>query len=190
MKRILLAALLAALCLYGAGAAAASAALTIPKQVYTQAEADMAKLPGAHAGLRVTRLSVYPWYEDGSAYSIFIEVENISEEKIAWDDDGLVALDVYGGEMARGYGLLEGTTALVQPGERMILMAGASTRRVGVYDDGGAVMGFREVEGLGAALIISPRCTISFLRRFIIRSICLNSLASKSPIIRSASLMA
>ena len=75
--------------------------------------------------VRVTRHSLWPWDEAGTKWSMFVEIENISAERIVIDEDWLVACRSNRDEIATADYVLNSTTNRFGPGERIVLYAGA-----------------------------------------------------------------
>lgn len=75
--------------------------------------------------VRVTRHSLWPWDEAGTKWSMFVEIENISAERIVIDEDWLVACRANRDEIATADYVLNSTTNRFGPGERIVLYAGA-----------------------------------------------------------------
>ena len=74
--------------------------------------------------MRVLRHSLWPWDEDGLQWSMFVEVENTSEEKIVIDDTWLVACKANRDEIAAADNALRATDNVLDPGEKTVLYAG------------------------------------------------------------------
>lgn len=75
--------------------------------------------------VRVTRHSLWPWDEAGTKWSMFVEIENTSDEKIVIDEDWLIACKANRDEIASADYVFMATTNVVAPGERAVLHAGA-----------------------------------------------------------------
>lgn len=75
--------------------------------------------------VRVTRHSIWPWDEAGEKWSMFLEIENISKEKIVIDEDWLIACKANRDEIATADYVFDYTTNRFDPGEKIILYAGA-----------------------------------------------------------------
>lgn len=75
--------------------------------------------------VRVTRHSLWPWDEAGTRWSMFVEIENISNEKIVIDEDWLIACKANRDEIATADYVFDYTTNRFDPGEKIILYAGA-----------------------------------------------------------------
>ena len=67
--------------------------LWIPKEAFGSTEAVIRVKPDV---LRVTQCALYPWDEDETRYSLFIEVENTSNEAIVMNEGTLSACDANG----------------------------------------------------------------------------------------------
>lgn len=98
--------------------------------------------------VRVTRHSLWPWDESGEKWSLFVEIENTSEEKIVIDENWLVACKANREEIATADGAFSMTDNVLDPGERTLLYAGVQMWMMPTdYHD---VTGFEAVEGLAA----------------------------------------
>lgn len=75
--------------------------------------------------VRVIRHALWPWDEEGSRWSLFVEIENTSQERIVIDEDWLVACRANRDEIATADYVLDLTTNRFGPGERIVLYAGA-----------------------------------------------------------------
>lgn len=147
-KRILaLAALMAAM----TSAAQASQMLNI----YIDKDALMAHdIPAADIRIRpegmvrVTRHSLWPWDETGTRWSMFVELENISAERIVIDEDWLIACRANRDEIATANYVLETTTNRFGPGERIVLHAGAYPYALAKHANADAKLDVWDVEGL------------------------------------------
>lgn len=98
--------------------------------------------------MRVTHHSLWPWDEVGSKWSMFVEIENISNEKIVIDENWLVACKANREEIASAEAAFAMTDNVLDPGERTVLYAGVEPWRMPTdYHD---VTDFEEIEGLSA----------------------------------------
>lgn len=98
--------------------------------------------------VRVTRHSLWPWDEEGTQWSLFVEIENTSDEKIVIDEDWLVACKANRDEIATAEYALEMTDNVLDPGERTVVYAGVETWMMPTdYHD---VTDFEAVEGLSS----------------------------------------
>lgn len=98
--------------------------------------------------VRVTRHSLWPWDEEGTSWSMFVEIENTSNEKIVIDEDWLIACRANRDEIATADFALEMTDNVLDPGERAVLHAGVEPWQMPTdYHD---VTDFETVEGLSA----------------------------------------
>jgi len=96
--------------------------------------------------VRVTRHSLWPWDAEGSQWSLFVEIENISKGKIVIDEDWLIACKANRDEIASADYVFEMTDNVLDPGERTVLYAGIGPWRMPTdYHD---VTDFKEVYGL------------------------------------------
>lgn len=83
---------------------------------------------------------VIPWDDEGTQWSVFIEVENESESKIVLDETWLIACNAEKEEFARWHvpaigGAFYSTVRVIQPGERVVLFAGAKEIQAYTYDE-------------------------------------------------------
>lgn len=98
--------------------------------------------------VRVTRHSLWTWDDEGTKWSMFVEIENISNEKIVIDEDWLVACKANRDEIASAEGAFAMTDNVLDPGERTVLYAGIDPWQMPKdYHD---VTDFEAVEGLSA----------------------------------------
>lgn len=96
--------------------------------------------------VRVIRHSLWPWDEEGSRWSLFVEIENISQNKIVIDDTWLIACKANRDEIATAKYVFQTTDNVLVPGERTVLHAGVESWMMPVdYHD---VTEFTPVEGL------------------------------------------
>jgi len=77
--------------------------------------------------VRVTRHSLWPWDGAGTHWSLFVEIENTSEEKIVIDENWLIACKANRDEIATAQFALDMTDNVLDPGERTLLHAGVQT---------------------------------------------------------------
>ena len=75
--------------------------------------------------VRVTRHALWPWDEAGTKWSMFVEIENTSDEKIVIDEDWLVACKGNRDEIETADYIFDYTTNRFDPGEKIVLYAGA-----------------------------------------------------------------
>ena len=73
----------------------------LPKAILSEEEAAREKIQMKPDMLKVVRQSVIPWDDEGTKWSVFIEVENESESKIVLDETWLIACDGEKEEFAR-----------------------------------------------------------------------------------------
>ena len=98
--------------------------------------------------VRVTRHSLWPWDKSGSAYSLLVEIENTSNEKIVIDEDWLIACRHSREVIAEARYALDYTTNVIEPGEKIILHAGVKDWQAPTdYHD---VTDFKTIYGLSA----------------------------------------
>ena len=112
----------------------------LPKAILSEEEAAQEKIQMKPDMLKVVRQSVIPWDDEGTQWSIFIEVENESESKIVLDETWLIACDEEKEEFARWHvpaigGAFYSTVRVIQPGERVVLFAGAKEIQAYTYDE-------------------------------------------------------
>lgn len=128
MKKTLALVLLAVLLCAAAVSAQASRKLNIyiDKEAILAHDVSAADIRIRPEGMvRVTRHSLWPWDEAGTKWSMFVEIENISAERIVIDEDWLVACRANRDEIATANYVLDYTTNRFGPGERIVLYAGA-----------------------------------------------------------------
>lgn len=98
--------------------------------------------------VRVTRHSLWPWDEEKEQWSLFVEIENTSNEKIVIDENWLVACKANRDEIAAADDAFKMTDNVLVPGERTVLYAGIENWKMPTdYHD---VTNFETVEGLAA----------------------------------------
>lgn len=130
MKKLFLAGLLCAwVCVCASGAADTLFNVYLTKETLTEQETMQRNIHTKPDGLKVTRQSVIPWDEEGSRWSVLVELENVSEETIVIDDTWLIACDTQRKELARWNvpamdGAFWRTGNAVRPKERVVLFAG------------------------------------------------------------------
>lgn len=112
----------------------------LPKAILSEEEAAQEKIQMKPDMLKVVRQSVIPWDDEGTQWSVFIEVENESESKIVLDETWLIACNAEKEEFARWYvpaigGAFYSTVRVIQPNERVVLFAGAKEIQAGTYDE-------------------------------------------------------
>ena len=101
----------------------------LPKAILSEEEAAREKIQMKPDMLKVVRQSVIPWDDEGTQWSVFIEVENESESKIVLDETWLIACNAEKEEFARWYvpaigGAFYSTGRVMLPDERVVLFAG------------------------------------------------------------------
>ena len=126
----------------------------LPKAILSEEEAAHEKIQMKPDMLKVVRQSVIPWDDEGTKWSVFIEVENESEGKIVLDETWLIACNAEKEEFARWYvpaigGALYSTVRVIQPGERVVLFAGAKEIQAGTYDEKRGTTEWKTVEQTG-----------------------------------------
>ena len=112
----------------------------LPKAILSEEEAAQEKIQMKPDVLKVVRQSVIPWDDEGTQWSVFIEVENESESKIVLDETWLIACNAEKEEFARWHvpaigGAFYSTVRVIQPGERVVLFAGAKEIQAYTYDE-------------------------------------------------------
>ena len=110
----------------------------LPKAILSEEEAAQEKIQMKPDMLQVVRQSVIPWDDEGTKWSVFIEMENESESKIVLDETWLIACDGEKEEFARWYvpaigGAFYSTVRVIQPNERVVLFAGAKEIQAYTY---------------------------------------------------------
>lgn len=98
--------------------------------------------------VRVTRHSLWPWDEEGTRWSLFVEIENISNEKIVIDEDWLIACKENRDEIATADYVFDYTTNRFNPGEKIILYAGAYPYVQAKHNHADVSMDTWDVEGM------------------------------------------
>ena len=98
--------------------------------------------------VRVTRHALWPWDEEGTRWSMFVEIENTSTEKIVIDEDWLIACKANRDEIATADYVFEYTTNRFGPGEKIVLYAGAYPYALAKHTDADAKLDVWDVEGL------------------------------------------
>ena len=112
----------------------------LPKAILSEEEAAQEKIQMKPDMLKVVRQSVIPWDEEGTKWSVFVELENESESKIVLDETWLIACNAEKEEFARWHvpaidGAFYSTVRVIQPGERVVLFAGAKEIQAYTYDE-------------------------------------------------------
>lgn len=128
MKKTLALVLLAVLLCAAAVSAQASRKLNIyiDKDAMLSHDISAADIRVRPEGMvRVIRHSLWPWDEEGTQWSMFVEIENTSQERIVIDEDWLVACRANREEIATADYVFEATTNRFAPGEKIVLYAGA-----------------------------------------------------------------
>lgn len=126
----------------------------LPKAILSEEEAAQEKIQMKPDMLKVVRQSVIPWDDEGTQWSVFIEVENESESKIVLDETWLIACNAEKEEFARWYvpaigGAFYSTVRVIQPNERVVLFAGAKEIQAGTYDEKRGTTEWKTVEQTG-----------------------------------------
>ena len=126
----------------------------LPKAILSEKEAAREKIQIKPDMLKVVRQSVIPWDDEGTKWSVFIEVENESESKIVLDETWLIACNAEKEEFARWYvpaigGAFYSTVRVIQPNERVVLFAGTKEIQAGTYDEKRGTTEWKTVEQTG-----------------------------------------
>ena len=98
--------------------------------------------------VRVTRHSLWPWDEEGAKWSLFVEIENTSSEKMVIDEDCLIACKANREEIASADHVSRYTTNVLNPGEKVVLHAGAYPYVQGKRNNADVSADVWDVEGL------------------------------------------
>jgi len=75
--------------------------------------------------VRVVRGSLSPWDEEGTKWSMFVEIENVSDKKIVLDENRLIACKANRNEIASAEYIFACSDNVMDPGEKIVLYAGA-----------------------------------------------------------------
>ena len=75
--------------------------------------------------VRVVRHSLWPWDDEGTRWSMFVEIENVSDNKIVLDENWLIACKANRSEIASAEYIFACSDNVMEPGERIVLHAGA-----------------------------------------------------------------
>lgn len=128
MKKIVRAIILSAILLLGVAPAQAAEKLNIyiDKAALLACDAGEENIRISPEGMvQVTRCALWPWDEAGTQWSMFAELENISQEKIVIDETWLIACKANRDEIATAPYVFFATDNIMEPGERVVLHAGA-----------------------------------------------------------------
>lgn len=98
--------------------------------------------------VRVTRHSLWPWDEEGTRWSMFVEIENVSNEKIVIDEDWLIACKANRDEIDSVDYVFESTDNVLDPGEYTVLYAGAYPYAQEKRNNADAALDVWDVEGM------------------------------------------
>lgn len=148
MKNRMTVILTALLCLIAISAQASQKLnLYIDKDAFLAHDISAADIRIRPEGMvRVLRHSLWPWDEDGAQWSMLVEIENASDEKIVIEDTWLVACKANRDEIATAENAFYMTDKVLDPGERAVLYAGIEPWMMPTdYHD---VTDFKAVEGL------------------------------------------
>ena len=141
----------------------------LPKAILSEEEAAQEKIQMKPDMLKVVRQSVIPWDDEGTQWSVFIEVENESESKIVLDETWLIACNAEKEEFARWHvpaigGAFYSTVRVIQPGERVVLFAGAKEIQAYTYDEKRGTTEWKTVEQTGLGEFAGKIRRVKFLR--------------------------
>ena len=141
----------------------------LPKAILSEEEAAQEKIQMKPDMLKVVRQSVIPWDDEGTQWSVFIEVENESESKIVLDETWLIACNAEKEEFARWHvpaigGAFYSTVRVIQPNERVLLFAGAKEIQAYTYDEKRGTTEWKTVEQTGLGEFAGKIRRAKFLR--------------------------
>ena len=141
----------------------------LPKAILSEEEAAQEKIQMKPDMLKVVRQSVIPWDDEGTQWSVFIEVENESESKIVLDETWLIACNAEKEEFARWHvpaigGAFYSTVRVIQPGERVVLFAGAKEIQAYTYDEKRGTTEWKTVGQIGLGEFAGKIRRAKFLR--------------------------
>ena len=141
----------------------------LPKAILSEEEAAQEKIQMKPEMLKVVSQSVNPWDDEGTQWSVFIEVENESESKIVLDETWLIACNAEKEEFARWHvpaigGAFYSTVRVIQPGERVVLFAGAKEIQAYTYDEKRGTTEWKTVEQTGLGEFAGKIRRAKFLR--------------------------
>lgn len=98
--------------------------------------------------VRVTSHSLWPWDEERTKWSMFVEIENVSGEKIVIDEDWLIACKANRDEIATADYIFNYTTNIIAPGKKVVLYAGVYPYVQAKRNNADAAMDVWDVEGM------------------------------------------
>lgn len=118
----------------------------IEKETLNERQAEQKAISSKNGELRVTRQSVYPWDEEGSHWSVFVELENTSDAPIVMDETWLYTCKADKETTATWHfpqieGAFYRTAVRFYPGERVILYAGSEPVYEAQFDADGQYTG-------------------------------------------------
>lgn len=151
MKKTLALVLLAVLLCAAAVSAQASRKLNIyiDKDAMLSHDISAADIRVRPEGMvRVIRHSLWPWDGEGTHWSMFVEIENTSAEKLVIDEDWLIACRANREEIATADYVFEYTTNILAPGEKAVLYAGVYPYPKAKGTNADAKLDVWDVEGL------------------------------------------
>lgn len=151
MRKGIVCILLAAVCCVGAFSAQASQMLRIylDKDALLTHDISAADIRVRPEGVvRVKRHSLWPWDEDKTKWSLFVEIENISDEKIVVDENWLIACKANRSEIASAEGIVACSNNVMDPGERIVLHAGAYPYPKDKRNNADVALDIWDVEGM------------------------------------------
>ena len=114
----------------------------IPKEAFSDSDVSIDVEPD---DLRVTRYALYPWDKTGTRFSLFVEVENTSSEKIVIDETWLFMTKENRKTIAVLPYIFRCVDNVLSPGETGLLHAGAVPYR---QVDEKAPEGYTDIEGM------------------------------------------
>ncbi|MBQ2947723.1 MAG: hypothetical protein IJD94_01955 [Clostridia bacterium] len=98
--------------------------------------------------LRVMRASLLPWDEECTKCSLFVEVKNVSGEKIVVLSDTLYTCNSARESQSEAASIFDMTTNVIEPGERVVLFSGAYPYAKDKRRDSDALLDAQDVEGM------------------------------------------
>lgn len=151
MKKTLALVLLAVLLCAAAVSAQASRKLNIyiDKDAMLSHDISAADIRVRPEGMvRVIRHSLWPWDEEGTQWSMFVEIENTSSNRIVIDEDWLIACRANRDEIATADYVFDATTNRFSPGEKIVLYAGVYPYAAAKHTNADVGWDTWDVEGL------------------------------------------
>lgn len=149
MKRMAALALFMLLCVPCLAQASESINIYIHQDTLTTCDMEEGRvLVYPQDSLRVMRASLLPWDEDCTRYSLFVEVKNISGEKIVVLGDTLYTCNSARETQDEAANIFDMTTNVIEPGERMMLFSGVYPYAKDKRRDSDALLDAQDVEGM------------------------------------------